>query len=304
LNNDEYLLSEFKKVLLRSTSDPIIDLDKKFLHKDNLFAQVFETIIDRLGNEIPPNKWSYYRIGLITEGSADYSCGLYKFSAKKNTLIIIPPSIVTSSYNWDPETKGYYILFNLDFFLQKHFPYQYLENKKILQPTIQPYMHLMQNQADSVEEIFKTIIEEKHSNNPLKNELVAIKILELLILCERLYGKVHQFDNSSAKTEVVRKFYSLVETNFTKEKTVGFYASKLHIHPNYLNSVIKMHTGLKAKESIQNRLLLETKYLLHSTELSIKEISSQLGFDDPNYLTVFFKRFEGMSPNTYRSSLL
>jgi AraC-like DNA-binding protein len=85
---------------------------------------------------------------------------------------------------------------------------------------------------------------------------------------------------------------------------VKFYADQLAVHPNYLNSLIKKHTGLTAKEAIQNRLLLETKYLLHSTNLTIKEISSYLGFNDPNYFTVFFKRFENISPANYRSSFL
>ncbi|MEP6584790.1 MAG: helix-turn-helix domain-containing protein, partial [Ginsengibacter sp.] len=62
--------------------------------------------------------------------------------------------------------------------------------------------------------------------------------------------------------------------------------------------------GITAKESIQNRLLLETKYLLHSTGLSIKEISNQVGFNDPNYFTSFFTRLEKVSPGHYRSSFI
>jgi AraC-like DNA-binding protein len=73
------------------------------------------------------------------------------------------------------------------------------------------------------------------------------------------------------------------------------------MHPNYLNALVKKHTGMSAKESIQNRILLEIKHLLHSTTLPIKEIASQLGFSDPNYFTTFFKRFENRSPGTYRS---
>ena len=68
------------------------------------------------------------------------------------------------------------------------------------------------------------------------------------------------------------------------------------MHPNHLNALIKKHTGLSAKESIQNKILLETKYLLHSTKLPIKQISVQMGFNDPNYFTTFFKRSENLSP--------
>jgi len=104
--------------------------------------------------------------------------------------------------------------------------------------------------------------------------------------------------------DIIKRFVDLLEANFTKERSVGFYAAALNVHPNHLNLLIKKHTGLTAKESIQNRLLLETKYLLHSTRLSIKEISNQVGFNDPNYFAVFFRRFENMSPVNYRSSFV
>ena len=68
------------------------------------------------------------------------------------------------------------------------------------------------------------------------------------------------------------------------------------MHPNYLNSLVKKYCGITVKESIQNRLLLEAKFLLHSTDLSIKEISNMVGFDDPNYFTSFFSRYEKLSP--------
>jgi AraC family transcriptional activator of pobA len=304
LDRDEYLLSEFKKVLLKNGFSPVINLDEKFPHKVDLFVQVFQFVLERVGNYIHPHKWSNYRIGLVKKGSADYTCGIYKFKTKKNTLVIIPARVINSSKNWTPDSEGYFLLFNMDFFLQSHFPYKFLDNKRILQSNIRPYLHLTEEQAGKVEEIFKSIFKEKHGNNAHKKELIALKIIELLILSERLYSEEINLYGNQVKLDLVKKFANLLEANFTTERTVTFYASALHIHPNYLNALIKSHTGVTAKESIQNRLLLETKFLLHSTSLSVKEISNQLGFDDPNYFTVFFKRVEGQSPLAYRSSLV
>jgi AraC-like DNA-binding protein len=94
----------------------------------------------------------------------------------------------------------------------------------------------------------------------------------------------------------------LLDAFHATEHSASFYAEKLVMHPNYLNSLVKKHTGMTIKGIIQNRLLLETKYLLHSTNLSIKEISNQLGFSDPNYFATFFKRLENMTPAGYRTS--
>lgn len=303
LDNDKFLLSEFKRVMKRNSGEIFVNLDDKFTEKFGLFIQKIEDVIKETGNNIAPNRWSYHRLALITKGAVHYTCGIYKFRADKNTLIVIPARVVTTS-KWTDGTDGYIILFNLDFFLQNLFPHKYIESKKILQPTIEPYLHLSDEQASKVETIFKTLLTEKKKNRSHKNELMALKVIELLILCERLYSEVHDFEDDNLTLDIVKKFSDLVEANFMNERSVGFYARQLHIHPNYLNALVKKYTGLKAKESIRNRLILETKYLLHSTNLTIKEIAGQMGFDDPNYFTAFFKRCENTSPVLYRASFV
>jgi AraC family transcriptional regulator, transcriptional activator of pobA len=302
-DRDLFIINEFKKALRKFAGDTILNLDEKITHKFDFFMQAHEVIIDNVGNRIPPNRWSYYRLGLVKKGTADYVVGIYKFQAKKNTLVIIPPRVINTS-SWHPESEGYLILFNLDFFLQNQLPHKYIDNKRILQPSIQPYLELTDDQADKIESVFKTIVKEKQDDDPHHKELIAIKIIELLVLCERLYSHVQDFNHNKISLNITKKFADLVEMNFAKERTVTFYAQKLHIHPNYLNALIKSHTGFTAKESIQNRILLETKYLLHTTDLSIKEISNEMGFDDPTYFNVFFKRFENISPASYRASFV
>ena len=301
IDQDLYLLSEFKKALRRYANQAVINLDENFPHKFELFAKGHEMIIDKLGERIPANRWSYYRFSLVTEGWGDYRCGIHKFRAEKNTLVMIPPRVIVAS-DWSPNAKGYALVFNLDFFMQSQFPYSYIQNKRILQPSVVPYIRLTDEQSKKLAGIFKTIISEKVQKGPHRTEFIAIKIIELIIRCERLYSDSQDVSQNTITLDITQKFNDLVEINFAKERSVTFYASELHIHPNYLNALIKSHTGFTAKESIQNRILLETKYLLHTTELSIKEISNEVGFDDPTYFNVFFKRFENISPAAYRAS--
>jgi AraC-like DNA-binding protein len=202
------------------------------------------------------------------------------------------------------DAEGYVILFNMDFFLQNNFPHQYITDKRVLLASTRPYIYLSFEQAEEIKGIFETIIAEKFSKNDHKEELIALKVIELLILSERLFAEEQQFDANLPVMDIVKRFTALLEAHFQDERSVGFYAAAFNMHPNYLNSVIKKHTGLTAKECIQNRLLMETKYLLHSTNLSIKEISGQMGFSDPNYFTTFFKKLEKRSPLHYRSSFV
>ncbi|MGH2646283.1 MAG: helix-turn-helix domain-containing protein, partial [Ginsengibacter sp.] len=261
-------------------------------------------IVSITGPSIPPNRWSFFRILLLKRGSGDFITGIYKFKAIKDTLIVFPSRIITSSKNWTHDTEGYIVLFNIDFFLQNNFPHKYIEDKKILNASIQPYIHLSEEQSKKISGIFETIFKEKKSHHKNKDELIALKTIELIILSERFFAEQQNFEANMPSIDIIKKFIELIEANFLNHRSVTFYAKQLNVHPNYLNALIKKNTGLTAKESIQNRLLLETKYLLHSTNLTIKEIANQMGFNDPNYFTVFFKRFEKTSPVSYRSSFI
>jgi len=302
--DDNLILSEIKKAIRKFASADMVDMDDYFNHKFEFQVFRFEDLLRDTSRTIPPNKWSYHRIGLITQGTGEFTTGIYKYEASKNTLVVIPSRVITSSRNWSLDLEGYLLLFNMDYFLQSNFPHQYIESKKILSSSLQPYVRLTDDQAKEAEEIFETILREKEGNDNHKDELIALKIIELLILSERLFEEQLQLEVNIPAVDIIKRFSDLLETNFTKERSVSFYASELNVHPNHLNLVIKKHTGFTAKESIQSRLLLETKYLLHSTQLSIKEISNQVGFNDPNYFTVFFKRLENMSPANYRSSFV
>ena len=299
---DEILLQEFRRAIRGNADQHVVDLDSRFTHKFDYQIQRVEHIFADTRRAVPPNRWSYYRIGFLQQGSVDFLTGIYKFKAGKNTLVVIPSRIITSSKNWSLDAKGYIILFNLNFFLQNNFPHKYIENRKILSPSVRPYIQLTDTQAEEMTIIFEEIIKEKQSDNKLKDELIALKNIELLIRCERLFEKDQDLEKAVPAGDLIKRFIQLLDTWHLQHHAVTFYADKLAIHPNYLNSLVKKHTGMSTKEIIQNRLLLETKYLLHSTKLSIKEISNKVGFSDPNYFTTFFKRLEKMSPASYRTS--
>ena len=49
-----------------------------------------------------------------------------------------------------------------------------------------------------------------------------------------------------------------------------------------------------------DELFEKTKELLQNPRLSVKEISCLVGYQDANYLTAVFKKWEKISPTDYR----
>ena len=128
---ENLILSEIKKAIRKFANADIVDLDDHFKHKFECEVFRFEDLLRDTSRNIPPNKWSYYRIGLIKKGSGEFLTGIHKFKAVKNTLVVIPARVITSSRNWSLDMEGYILLFNMDFFLQNNFPHQYIESKRI-----------------------------------------------------------------------------------------------------------------------------------------------------------------------------
>ena len=128
--DDKLILSEFKKAFQRNVNDNVIDFDERFNYKFDLQIHRFEDVLRDTNRTIPPNRWSYYRIALLKKGSGDFITGIHKFTATKNTLVVIPARVITSSKNWTPDTEGYVVLFNIDFFCKINSRINILKAKK------------------------------------------------------------------------------------------------------------------------------------------------------------------------------
>jgi AraC family transcriptional activator of pobA len=300
----DIMLNELKRVFERKADSDIIDLDEKITIKHEFSVSRLEDWVKAVNFHLPPIKWSYYRIYFVTSGQADAIHGIHKFKVQKNMVALTAPRLINTSINWSEDTRGYLLRFKPQFFLQNNFPIKLIESKKIFTPSVKPFLVVSDEQAEELSALFETMISESDSANDYKNELIALKIIELLIISERLFADEQRFETNLPSMDIIKRFINLMEAHFLNQHSVSFYATRLNMHPNYLNSLVKKYTGLTAKDSIQNRIILETKYLLHSTNLSIKEISYKLGFEDPNYFTVFFKKAEKLSPLHYRSSFI
>lgn len=103
--------------------------------------------------------------------------------------------------------------------------------------------------------------------------------------------------------DISERLNTLVRLHFKQHKKVAFYASRLHVHPNYLNGFIKRKTGLTAKQIIQEAVLIESKALLIHTDLSIKQVAYELGFTDPNHFSSYFKKETGQCAIQFRKEV-
>jgi AraC family transcriptional activator of pobA len=296
------ILNMYKRVFTEFHHEPVIDIDKIIKHKFDLSVYRLAEVVSALRGTVPPIKQNCYSIVLVKEGCGEKRIGKFAFPIKENTLYIVPAREVHSSNFESGKCSGYVLFFDIDFFLKTDLPKQCIVNRKVFNEYFQPYLYLEQAQTKGLTEIFENLLQIDDNNDVEIHEMMAIKVLELLIMCDRIFLKTQVAEKTVTYNPVIGKFSRLLEAQHCEIRNVSQYAALLNVHPNYLNYLLKKHTGLSAKQLINNKIISESKYLLSNSALIIKEISSRMGFDDPNNFSSFFQKCTGKSPVLYRLS--
>lgn len=111
---------------------------------------------------------------------------------------------------------------------------------------------------------------------------------------------IHGLRHSSRQDEIVSQFMDLLRIHFKRERELQFYADTLFISIKHLSNTVKAATGKTAAKWIEDYVIIESKALLHSTAMSVSQISDEMGFTDQSLFGKYFKRVTGMSPKEYR----
>lgn len=149
---------------------------------------------------------------------------------------------------------------------------------------------------------FDAIRKEIHSEMvfpELINARVRLLALMINLWIEQMYGKSALSDHNNPAF----RFHELVETYYKTQKSVAFYAEKLCITPNYLGVLCRKQYKISPLEFIKQRIVLEAKKLLHSSNKSIKEIAFELGFNNFSHFSYFFRTQTGWTPKNYRITM-
>lgn len=100
--------------------------------------------------------------------------------------------------------------------------------------------------------------------------------------------------------ETVEKIRRIVCEHFNENISTKYIAKKVYMSESYLSYLFKKETGDTITGYIDKTRLKKAKDLLNETSMSIKEISFEVGYQDQNYFSRIFRKYESLSPTDYR----
>lgn len=147
-------------------------------------------------------------------------------------------------------------------------------------------------------EIFSSEIRKK---DLLQQDMLQAILKRVLILSVRILTQSTNYHKlEKGQSDIIREFNYLVERHFAEHHDVAFYASKLNRSPKTLSNLFSIVSNRSPLNIIHERIMIHARRQINYSNLSIKEIAYELGYDDIQTFSRFFKSREGMSPMQYR----
>ncbi len=126
---------------------------------------------------------------------------------------------------------------------------------------------------------------------------------------EHLIGQDHRFSDDGFKSDYREKFalFKAVEQyiadNLKEDINLKDTAAKFNLSPYYFSRTFKKVFGYGFSDYLNLIRINKAKELLKDDSLSVKEIGYLVGYNDPNYFSKVFKKYEGVTPTEYREKL-
>ncbi|MBC7846917.1 MAG: AraC family transcriptional regulator [Flavobacterium sp.] len=166
-----------------------------------------------------------------------------------------------------------------------------------------PIVSIKENELDTFDNSWDIFCSEMQSRDSLKSEMLHSILKRIIILCTRnLKHTCHQV-HRKYEPNILREFNLLVEGHFSEHHDVAFYASKLNKSPKTLSNLFSVLSDRTPIDIIHDRIMMHARRQIYSTSMSIKEIAYDLGYEDIQTFSRFFKNKEGLSPIQYREKV-
>ncbi|WP_312900156.1 helix-turn-helix domain-containing protein [Chryseobacterium taichungense] len=139
----------------------------------------------------------------------------------------------------------------------------------------------------------------------LQRDMLQSLLKRMLILSVRILRQSNNFNKlENSQSDIIREFNYLVESHFTEHHDVAFYASQLNKSPKTLSNLFSIVSQRAPLNIIHDRIMMHARKQISYSNLSIKEIAYELGYDNIQTFSRFFKSKEGISPAHYRKKAL
>jgi two-component system response regulator YesN len=133
-------------------------------------------------------------------------------------------------------------------------------------------------------------------------QLASLEALRewLTDICLKIRGSIRRERTDSAKM-LINKALDYLRVHYSdSELSVDILCNDLNVSATYFSVLFKRETGMSFVNYLTKVRMESALQLLNKTDEKSYNISTMVGYTEPNYFSYVFKKYYGVSPSNYR----
>lgn len=119
-----------------------------------------------------------------------------------------------------------------------------------------------------------------------------------------LVQEEHYDTNYDGRKKYVIKAIKWIEDHYQEGTSISEVAEELDISESYLSRLFKTHMGYTFVEYLTNYRIKVAIELLRDHTIKVYEVAEKVGYNDPKYFGILFKKKMGVTPMVFKNNLL
>lgn len=256
-----------------------------------------------------PGLMSQFRVNFIAyvivlEGSLTLELNTVPYQLEKNCSLFIDRKMVITGVKHSEDFRCVICALSTDIGFS-------FFNKSLMQSVMHllanPVITMNQDEVDLMLKYYELLVfkmdhPEMNFARETVRDIIRCFAYDLLSNITKHFSQSDGDDMLRQSDRIFRKFMLLLAENSNVNRSVKSYADELCVSPKYLTSVCRKHSDSTASELIATSVMSRVKQLLLYSDLSIKEVAGEMGFDNLSFFGKYVKKHLGLSPNHYRKA--
>ena len=256
-----------------------------------------------------PGLMSQFRVNFIAyvivlEGSLTLELNTVPYQLEKNCSLFVDRKMVVTGVKHSDDFRCVICALSTDIGFS-------FFNKSLMQSVMHllanPVITMNQDEVDLMLKYYELLVfkmdhPEMNFARETVRDIIRCFAYDLLSNITKHFNQGDGDDMLRQSDRIFRKFMLLLAENSNVNRSVKSYADELCVSPKYLTSVCRKHSDSTASELIATSVMSRVKQLLLYSDLSIKEVAGEMGFDNLSFFGKYVKKHLGLSPNHYRKA--
>jgi AraC-like DNA-binding protein len=247
---------------------------------------------------ITPHQHPFTEIFFITHGKGFFQIDDQLVRVTESDLIVINPNCSHTEKSMSSDDPLEYIVFGVNNLAIASLP-NILNNDDIL---FNGYRVINFNNKRNDLLYYLNALLKELDDKKVNYELACKNLLTLFLISVVRNTTSNIFISETPEKVSVEcmKIKNYIDSHYSENITLDFLSNLTYINKFHLVHLFTKEMGISPINYLINKRIDESKKLLSTTNYSIRDISSIVGFSNSSYFSQMFKKIAGISPKTFR----